>query len=1419
MRFCQGIDPSRFCRGLITALIVLAPMLCWAGTDGWTSYGPEGGEVNVLVADPNTPGKVFAGLDFAGGLYASQDGGANWTRLLQGFSVTAIGVRPTSSNTIYAGTVGSGVFKTTDGGINWIQMNTGLSGLALQVAAIAIDPSAPDTVYIGTWSKGAFKSTDGGGHWAPVNVGLSDLYVLVLAIDPSTPGQLYAGTLRAGLFKTTNGGASWTPINEGVPSVPFYTETFAIAIDPLSSSTIYASFQGRGIYKSTDAGDHWTQASEGLTEWNVKGVAFSGTAIYAATASSGVFETVNGGSTWSARGSGLLGIALKCLLVDPLTAGKLYAGSYGGGVFSSSDAGGSWARANAGLLGAHVLAIALDSHVPSNLYAAVFGSGLAKSTDGGLHWSTSTSGITDLSLYSVAIDALTPSIVYTGSQNGHVFKSTDGGIHFTDTSFGLPLFPIEWLTADPQISGTVYASTWGGGLYKSTNGGATWALLWLGDGGASSTYRMLISPQSPTAFYICTASGHYFSIDAGAHWTLLNSPLGTSYVNSISFDALTPSILYIGGLSGAYKSVDGGTNWTFLALGATGSLTTLIADPVSPGMLYAGFASYGVSVSRDGGATWSWLNTGLNTSTVYDLAADSATPRTLHAGTSAGGVNSITLRCFPISIAPLPPLPSGMVGGHFSQLFSASLGTPPYTFSLIGALPPGVSFDSATHTISGAPQAVGNYPFAVEVMDANGCHSNQTYTLSVLCPSIALNPSTVPQLTAGVPMQSVVFSQSGGSGTITWSLQGNLPTGMSFLNGTLSGTPLQTGSFPMTITATDAQGCSGSRGYTLAIACPSITVGPEALPGATAGAAYPATTLVATGALGSVTWTVTGALPSGMTFSGGSLSGTPTRTGSFPLTITATDGNGCTASRAYTLSVACPTITLSPGSLAAGTVGAVYPTATFVPSAGVGPTLWSITGALPEGIAFANGTLSGTPTQKGTFPITVVATDANGCVASREYTLTIQCAAITVEPGALPGGTVGVSYSTTVFSQTGGIGAIDWTLTGSLPAGITLANGTLSGTPTQSGSFDVSVTATDANGCKGSRAYTLLVTCPSMSVSPSSLPIGTAGLTYPNTQFTQAGGTGAVGWSLSGSLPAGMSFSNGMLSGTPTQTGTFPLSVMAADAAGCSASVTPTLTISCPEIEVHPDALPSGTAGMTFPTTAFSQTGGLGTIVWSLTGTLPTGMTFSNGTLAGTPMQSGAFPFTVKATDGNGCSGGRAVTLVVSCPNIVLGPAMLRAGSVGLAYSQGLSASGGVSPYRYAVTAGALPSGLLISTAGVISGTPTAAGAYSAVITATDAAGCTGSQNYALSVVNPPVVANVAKSSPPFKLILTGSNLQSGVQVSINGVPWSQVTWKNAGKIQLTGGAALKALFPTGVAVQIRLVNPDGGEASVIWAR
>ncbi len=94
---------------------------------------------------------------------------------------------------------------------------------------------------------------------------------------------------------------------------------------------------------------------------------------------------------------------------------------------------------------------------------------------------------------------------------------------------------------------------------------------------------------------------------------------------------------------------------------------------------------------------------------------------------------------------------------------------------------------------------------------------------------------------------------------------------------------------------------------------------------------------------------------------------------------------------------------------------------------------------------------------------------------------------------------------------------------------------TLSGTPTETGTFPISVTATDANGCTASRDYLLVVVCPGtpITLSPSSLPTVVAGSAFPSTPFTASGGTGPYTFAEAGALPTGMTFRAGHPLGHP----------------------------------------------------------------------------------------------------------------------------------------------------------------------------------------------------------------------------------------------------------------------------------------------
>lgn len=176
----------------------------------------------------------------------------------------------------------------------------------------------------------------------------------------------------------------------------------------------------------------------------------------------------------------------------------------------------------------------------------------------------------------------------------------------------------------------------------------------------------------------------------------------------------------------------------------------------------------------------------------------------------------------------------------------------------------------------------------------------------------------------------------------------------------------------------------------------------------------------------------------------------------------------------------------------------------------------------------------------------------------------------------------------------------------------------------------------------------------------------------------------------------------------------------------------------CAPITLAPSSLPLATVGQAF-SASLTASGGVAPYTYSLSaGALPAGLTLSaGGLIAGSPEAAGTFSFTVTAIDSAGCEVSRNYTIVVAqqgCPLITLAPASLPGSLIGVPYTQTLIASGGTAPYSYAVSQGALPPGLLLSSLGVIAGTPTTLGNYNFTVTATDALSCPALLPYSMPI-------------------------------------------------------------------------------------
>ena len=306
------------------------------------------------------------------------------------------------------------------------------------------------------------------------------------------------------------------------------------------------------------------------------------------------------------------------------------------------------------------------------------------------------------------------------------------------------------------------------------------------------------------------------------------------------------------------------------------------------------------------------------------------------------------------------------------------------------------------------------------------------------------------------------------------------------------------------------------------------------------GILYGSVTFAAAGGTGAgYTWSETGALPTGMSFSpGGVLSGTPGSSGSFSITFKVTDSGSNSATETLTLTIATSTqLTIgSPTSLPAGTLGVQYGPVTFAAAGGTGTGYtWSETGTLPSGISFsAGGVLNGTPASLGITQITFKVTDSGGNSATTLLALSINTSLTIGSPTSLPAASEGSQYAQT-FQAAGGTGTgYTWSVSGQ-PTGLTMnpVTGVLGGTPasgTSAGSpYTVQVSVVDSGGDSTSVTLKLTVN----SSSSTGITLSTNSLTFSYIQgsatpvaqsFGVSGTTGQTTFSVSVSTTSGGSW-------------------------------------------------------------------------------------------------------------------------------------------------------------------------------------------------------------------------------------------------------------------------------------------------------
>jgi len=901
---------------------------------------------------------------------------------------------------------------------------------------------------------------------------------------------------------------------------------------------------------------------------------------------------------------------------------------------------------------------------------------------------------------------------------------------------------------------------------------------------------------------ISTASPLPAGTNGAAYSTTLAATGGTAPLSwSITVGSL-PAGLSLAAATGVISGTPTGTgtaNFTVTVTDAAAataskafSLTINAALGISTASPLASWTmgkAYSTTLAATGGTSpFSWTITAGALPAGLSLAAAtgviSGTPTAAGTANFTATVTDAALatasKAFSLTINPVPailttsPLPGGMNSTAYSTTLTASGGTTPYTWSITaGSLPAGLTLAAATGIISGTPTGTGVANFTATVTDAATVTASQAFSLTIVPKLTVTTASPLPGGTNGTAYSTTLVA-SGGTTPYTWSVTaGSLPVGLSLAaaTGVISGTPTGTGIANFTVTVTDAALATASKALSLTIsAAPAITT-TSPLPAGTSGAAY-STTIVATGGTAPFSWSITGgSLPAGLSLAAatGVISGTPTGTGIANFTVTLTDAATATAAQAFSLTInpALAITTTSP--LPPWTIGVAYST-TLAASGGTTPYTWTITvGSLPAGLslAAATGVISGTPTAAGTANFTVTLTDAAFASLPKVFSLTINAVLTVATASPLPGGTIGMAYSTTLAAG-GGTAPLSWSITaGALPAGLSLAaTGVISGTPTGTGTASFTVTVTDAATASASKALSLTINPLPSITTTSPLATGDVGAVY-STTLAASGGTTPYAWSITlGSLPAGLSLAaaTGVISGTPTAATTANFTITLTDAAAATASQAFSLTINPPLAITTTSPLPPWTSGVAYSTT-LAASGGTTPYAWSITlGSLPAGLSLAaaTGVISGTPTAAGTANFTITLTDAALATAAKAFTLTINAVLAISTASPLPGGTIGTAYSTTVAASGGTAPLSWSITAGALPGEFYLAAGtGVVSGTPLALEVATFMVTVTDAAMASASKLFTLTI-NP--LPSITTTSP-----LTSGEVGSAYSTTLAG--------------------------------------------------
>ncbi|MCG1204765.1 putative Ig domain-containing protein [Staphylococcus epidermidis] len=701
----------------------------------------------------------------------------------------------------------------------------------------------------------------------------------------------------------------------------------------------------------------------------------------------------------------------------------------------------------------------------------------------------------------------------------------------------------------------------------------------------------------------------------------------------------------------------------------------------------------------------------------------------------------------------------------------------------VDGLPDGITFDEATNTISGTPSEVGSYDITVTTTDESGNATETTFTINVedtTKPTVEDIADQTQEVNTEIEPIKIEATDNGGQ-AVTNKVDG-LPDGVTFdeATNTISGTPSEVGSYDIIVTTTDENGNSETTTFTIDVEdTTKPTVEDIADQTQEINTEIEPIKIEARDNSGQAVTNKVDGLPDGVTFdeATNTISGTPSEVGSYDITVTTTDESGNATETTFTIDVEDTTKpTVEDITDQTQEVNTEITPIKIEARDNSGQTVTNKVDGLPDGVTFdeATNTISGTPSEVGSYTVTVTTTDESSNATETTFTIDVEdTTKPTVEDIADQTQEVNTEITPIKIEATDNSGQAVTNKVDGLPDGVTFdeATNTISGTPSEVGSYDITVTTTDENGNSETTTFTIDVedtTKPTVEdITDQTQEINTE-MTPIKIEATDNSGQ-AVTNKVEG-LPDGVTFdeATNTISGTPSEVGSYDITVTTTDENGNSETTTFTIDVedtTKPTVEDITDQTQE--INTKIEPIKIEARDNSGQAVTNKVDGLPDGVTFdeATNTISGTPSEVGSYTVTVTTTDESGNATETTFTIDVEDTTKP---------TVEDIANQTQEVNTEIEPIKIEATDNSgqavtnkvdgLPDGVTFDEAtNTISGTPSEVGSYDITVTTTDKNGNSETTTFTIDVedTTKPTVESVADQTQEVNTEITPITIES----------------------------------------------------------